>query len=148
LSKTPFGQTSAPAAPETVNLETAALDKQLGYTGKASGGVYQFAVPRAETLTDGAIAIPVPKGTGIAINVPPTGDGKAAITGDFVLIGSVVNPVLRTVRENGIEVTAVHNHMLNDQPRLFFMHFWANDNAVKLARGLKAALDKMNLAKS
>jgi hypothetical protein len=148
LSKTPFGQTSAPAAPETVNLETAALDKQLGYTGKASGGVYQFAVPRAETLTDGAIAIPVPKVTGIAINVPPTGDGKAAITGDFVLIGSVVNPVLRTVRENGIEVTAVHNHMLNDQPRLFFMHFWANDNAVKLARGLKAALDKMNLAKS
>jgi hypothetical protein len=60
----------------------------------------------------------------------------------------VVNPVLRTVRENGIEVTAVHNHMLNDQPRLFFMHFWANDNAVKLARGLKAALDKINLAKS
>jgi Domain of Unknown Function (DUF1259) len=148
LSKTPFGQTSAPAAPQTVNLDTAALDKQLGYTGKANGEVYQFTIPRAETLTDDGIAIPVSMGTGIAINFQPTGDGKAAITGDFVLIGSEVNPVLRALRENGIEVTVVHNHMLDDQPRLFFMHFWANDNAVKLAVGLKAALDKMKLAKS
>jgi hypothetical protein len=148
LSKTPFGQATAPAAPQTVNLDMAALDKQLGYTGKANGGVYQFTIPRAETLTDDGIAIPVSMGTGIAINFQPTGDGKAAITGDFVLIGSEVNPVLRALRENGIEVTAVHNHMLDDQPRLFFMHFWANDNAVKLAGGLKAALDKMNLARS
>jgi hypothetical protein len=75
-------------------------------------------------------------------------EGTAAITGDFVLIASEVNPVLRALRENGIEVTAVHNHMLDDQPRLFFMHCWANDDAAKLARGLKAALDKMNLANS
>jgi hypothetical protein len=148
LSKTPFGQTSAPAAPQTVNLDTAALDKQLGYTGKANGGVYQFTIPRAETLTDDGIAVPVSMSTGIAISFQPTGDGKAAITGDFVLIGSEVNSVLRALRENGIEVTAVHNHMLDDQPRLFFMHFWANDNALKLAGGLKAALDEMNLAKS
>jgi hypothetical protein len=90
----------------------------------------------------------VSMGTGIAINFQPTGNGKAAITGDFVLIGSEVNPVLRALRENGIEVTAVHNHMLDDQPRLFFMHFWANDDAIKLADALRAALDKMNLAKS
>lgn len=148
LSKTPLGQTSAPAAPQTVDLDTAALDKALGRAGKANGGVYQFTIPRAETLMDGGMAIPVSMGTGIAINFQPTGNGKAAITGDFVLIGSEVNPVLRALRENGIEVTAVHNHMLDDQPRLFFMHFWANDDAVRLAGGLRAALDKMNLAKS
>jgi hypothetical protein len=148
LSKTPLGQTSGPAAPQTVDLDTAAIDKALGHPGKANGGVYQFTIPRAETLMDGGMAIPVSMGTGIAINFQPTGNGKAAITGDFVLIGSEVNPVLRALRENGIEVTAVHNHMLDDQPRLFFMHFWANDDTIKLADGLRAALDKMNLAKS
>jgi hypothetical protein len=147
-SKTPLGAVSAPAGAQTVDLDTAALDKALGHAGKANGGVYQFTIPRAETLMDGGMAIPVTMGTGIAINFQPTGGGKAAITGDFVLIASEVNPVLRTLRENGIEVTAVHNHMLDDQPRLFFMHFWANDDAAKLARGLRAALDKMNLAKS
>jgi hypothetical protein len=148
LSKTPLGPTNAPAAPQSVDLDTAALDKHLGYAGKANGGVYQFTIPRAETLMDDGMAIPLSMGTGIAINFQPTGNGKAAITGDFVLIGSEVNPVLRALRENGIEVTAVHNHMLDDQPRLFFMHFWANDDALKLAAGLRAALDKMNLAKS
>ena len=91
--------------------------------------------------------VPETMGSAIAINFQPTGDGKAAITGDFVLIASEVNPVLRTLRENGIEVTALHNHMLNDEPRLFFMHFWANDDAEKLVRGLRSALDKVRLAK-
>ena len=93
------------------------------------------------------MTIPPSMGAGIAINFQPTGNGQAAITGGFVLIASEVNPVLRALRENGIEVTAVHNHMLDDQPRLFFMHFWANDDAAKLAKGLRA-LDKINLAKS
>ena len=83
-----------------------------------------------------------------AINFQPTGGGKAAITGDFVLTGDEVNPVIRTLRSNGIEVTAVHSHMLTEQPRLFFLHFWANDDAVKLANGLRAALDKTARAKS
>jgi len=148
LSKTPLGPTGAPGAPQTVDLDTAALDKLLGHAGKANGGVYQFTIPRAETLTDGSMAIPLAMGTGIAINFQPTGTGKAAITGDFVLIGSEVNPVLRALQENGIEVTAIHNHMLHDQPHLIFMHFWANDDAIKLAGGLKAALDKINIAKS
>lgn len=148
LSKTPLTPPPAGAAPQTVDLDTAALDGILGSKGKANGGVYQFTIPRAEKIMDGGMAVPVSMGTGIAINFQPTGSGKAAITGDFVLIGSEVNPVLRTLRENGIEVTAVHNHMLDDQPRLFFMHFWANDDAGKLAHGLRAALDQMNLAKS
>jgi hypothetical protein len=148
LSKTPLGQSAGGGAAQTVDLDTAALDKALGHAGKANGGVYQFSIPRAESPTDGGMAIPVYMGTTIAINFQPTGGGKAAITGDFVLIASEVNPVLQTLRENGIEVTAIHNHMLNDQPHLFFMHFWANDDAGKLAQGLKAALDKVNLAKS
>jgi hypothetical protein len=86
-------------------------------------------------------------GMGIVINFQPTGGGKAAITGDFVLTGREVNPVLKALRENGIEVTALHSHMLDEQPRLFFMHFWANDDAQKLAEGLKAGLDKTKRAK-
>jgi hypothetical protein len=148
LSKTPLGQSGGGGAAQTVDLDTAALDKALGHAGKANGGVYQFSIPRAESPTDSGMAIPTSMGTAIAINFQPTDGGKAAITGDFVLIASEVNPVLRALRENGIEVTAIHNHMLNDQPHLFFMHFWANDDAGKLAQGLKAALDKVNLAKS
>jgi hypothetical protein len=87
-------------------------------------------------------------GTATAINFQPTGDGRAAITGDFVLVANEVDPVLRVLRTNGIEVTALHNHMLNDEPRLFFMNFWANDDAAKLARGLRAALDRMNNQRS
>jgi len=86
-------------------------------------------------------------GSANAINFQPTGGGKAAITGDFVLIAKEVPPVLKALRENGIEVTAVHNHMLDEQPRLFFVHFWANDDAGKLAQGLKAALAHVTIAK-
>ena len=86
-------------------------------------------------------------GTATAINVQPTGEGKAAITGDFVLIASEVNPVIKALQANGIEITALHSHMLDEQPRLFFMHFWANDDALKLATGLRAALDKVDVKK-
>ena len=75
-----------------------------------------------------------------------SGAGKAAITGDFVLLGSEVNPIMKTLRQNGIEVTAV-SHTLTEEPRLFFMHFWANDNAVKLAKGVRSTLDLTNSEK-
>lgn len=142
-SGTPLGETPpAPAAASAIDLDTSAIDQALGYKGKVNGGVYQVGVPRTEKIRDGGMEVPEAMGSAIAINFQPTGNGKAAITGDFVLIASEVNPVLRTLRENGIEVTAVHNHMLEDTPRLFFMHFWANDDALKLAKGLKAGLDK------
>jgi hypothetical protein len=92
--------------------------------------------------------VPVAMGSAEAMNFQPTGDGKAAITGDLVLTAQEVNPVLRALRDSGIEVTALHNHMLDDEPRLFFMHFWANDDAAKLAKGLRSALDKINVARS
>ena len=106
------------------------------------------AAPRSGHRERNAAHAPGPTGVATAIGFQPTGGGKAAITGDFVLTGEEVNPVIKALRENGIEVTAVHSHMLTEQPRLIFMHFWANDDAVKLAKGLRAALDKTASAKS
>lgn len=148
LSGTPLSAPPAasPAAPETIDLDTAALDRIMGHKGKIGGGVYAFGIPRAEAPRDGGMALPPAMGAAIAINFQPTGGGKAAITGDFVLTASEVNPVLRELRQNGIEVTALHNHMLDDEPRLFFMHFWANDDAQKLARGLTTALSHVAVA--
>src|SRR5215472_2038708 len=148
-TKTPLSSPAAPAAaPPPIDLDTAALDQTLGAKGTNNGGVYQFSIPRAEPIKDGNMDVPPPMGSANAINFQPTGGGKAAITGDFVLIAKEVNPVLKALREHGIEVTAIHNHMLDDQPHLYFMHFWANDDARKLAEGLKAALAQINIAKS
>ncbi len=144
LSGTPLNQ-AAPAPPATLDLDTATLDKIMGYKGSVNGGVYQFSVPRVEAISEGGMPIPPSMGTAIPLNFEPTGGGKAAITGDFVLLGSEVNPVLRALRSHGIEVTALHSHMIDDWPHLFFMHFWANDDAQKLAQGLRAALDLANV---
>jgi hypothetical protein len=150
VSKTPLAAPAAPAAPPAIDLDTAALDKIMGVKGNANGGVYQFGFPRREPVTqEGMTVAPAgPLGLATGVGFQPTGNARAAITGDFVMTADEVNPVLRTLRQHGIEVTALHSHMLNEQPRLFFMHFWANDDAVKLARGLRAALDKMAVAKN
>jgi hypothetical protein len=147
LSKTPFTAPASSAQAQGLGIDTKQLDQIMGQSGKVNGGVYQFAVARAEKIMDNGMEVPPSMGLATAINFQPTGSGKAAITGDFVLIGSEVNPVIKALRENGIEVTALHSHMLDEIPRLFFMHFWANDDAQKLARGLRAALDKMNIVK-
>jgi Domain of Unknown Function (DUF1259) len=145
-SGTPLGPPAAGSGQQEVGLDTAALERVLGHEGKASGGVLQFSIPRAEPIADGGMGVPPSMGTGIAINFQPAGEGKAAATGDFVLTAEEVNPVLRVLRERGIEVTALHNHMLREEPRLFFMHFWGVDEAGRLAEGLKAALGKTNVA--
>ena len=149
-SKTPLTPPAAPAAQPAIDLDTAQLDQIIGVKGAANGGVYQFNVPRREPVAESGMALspPGPMGVAVAINFQPTGNAKAAITGDFVLAGDEVNPVLRVLRQNGIEVTALHSHMLDEQPRMYFMHFWANDDAVKLAKALRAALDKAAVAKS
>jgi len=148
-SKTPLeAPASAPTAP-AVDLDVKQLDEILGTKGRQAGGVYQFSVPRRDAISEDGMAItpPGPMGVATGINFQPTGGGKAAITGDFVLAGNEVNPVIKALRDNGVEVTALHSHMLAEEPRLFFMHFWANDDAVKLAKGLHAALEKMAIAK-
>jgi Domain of Unknown Function (DUF1259) len=148
-SKTPFGPPATPAPQATqIDLDTLALDEAIGTKGKVNGGVYQFSVPRKDSVTEGGTLVPPAMGTGTVINFQPTGGGKAAITGDFVITANEVNPVIRALRENGIEVTAIHSHMLNEQPRLFFVHFWANDDPQKLAKGLQAALEMTATARS
>jgi hypothetical protein len=148
LTKTPFAASPSTATAE-IGIDTKQIDQIMGQSGKVNGGVYQYGIARADEITDGMddhkMVIPPSMGLAEAINFQPTGAGKAAITGDFVLLAGEVTPVMRELRENGIEVTAVHSHMLTENPRLFFMHFWANDDALKLARGLRAGLDKVNV---
>jgi hypothetical protein len=145
-SRTPTGSPS-PASAETLSLDTKALDAALGAQGKVAGGTYQFSFPRAEQITEGGMNVPPSLGLATAINFQPTSKGRAVATGDFVLIASEVTPVLTALRQHGIEVTALHNHLIGEQPRLFFMHFWGNDDAPTLAKGLRTSLDRMNLAR-
>jgi hypothetical protein len=146
LTKTPSAGPAPQGQPQSLRFDTTQVDHALGHKGKNNNGIYQVSVPRAEKINDMGTEVPPSMGTATAINFQPTGNGKAAITGDFVLIGKEVNPVIKALRDNGILVTAVHSHMLTEEPRLFFMHFWGNDEAVRLAKGLKAALDKTNSA--
>jgi hypothetical protein len=141
-TKTPLGAPGVPSAASAADLDTAGVARALGHAGKLNGTVYQVSVPRAESITENGHVVPPSMGVATGINFQPTGGGKAAVTGDFVLLASEVNPVIDALQSHGIRVEAVHSHMLNESPRLFFMHFWANDDAVTLARGLRAALDR------
>lgn len=136
----------SPATPD-LGFDKKQVEDALGRSGKVNGGVLQFSVPRSEAIKDSGMPIPPSMGVATALNFQATGNGKAAITGDFVLLNTEVNPVIKALRQNGIAVTAVHSHMLMEEPRLFFMHFWANDDAVKLAKALRAALAQTNSAK-
>ena len=143
-TRTPLGAPSASAPSSAADLDTAGIARALGVTGKLNGVVYQVSVPRAESIREGSEDVPASMGVATAINFQPTGGGKAAIAGDFVMRGSEVNDVIRALQQGGIEPTALHSHMLMEEPRLFFMHFWANDDAVRLAGVLHAALAKTN----
>ena len=118
------------------------LDEIMGAKGTASGGVYEFGIPRRDPVMESGMQVTGALGGANGINFQPTGNGKAAITGDFLVTGNEVNPLIRALRAADIEVTAIHSHMLDEQPRMFFIHFWANDDALKLARGIRAALGK------
>lgn len=147
-SGTPLGAAAAPAAVAGPTLDSKQIEQSLGRQGRDVGaGVYQVTVPRSEAVTEMGQPLLPAMGVTTVINFQPLADGKAAITGDFVLLDKEVNPVARTLRQHGIDVTAIHNHSLMDTPRLFYMHFWAADDADKLAQGLKAALDQTNSKK-
>ena len=147
-TRTPPASPAASPAPAVAGFDPPAIERALGATGKPNGGVLQFSFPRADQVSEQGMALPASMGLATAINFQPTGAGKAAIAGDFVMVGSEVDPVLRALRAGGVEVTALHNHMIGEEPRLFFMHFWANANAAQLARTLRSALDKMKLRPS
>jgi hypothetical protein len=147
-SQTPFDAPATTAGPSpAVDLDTAKLDQIMGVKGTATGGVYQFAVPRRNPATESGMQVNTPLGGANAVNFQPTGNGKAAITGDFLVTGEEVNPLIRALRAGDIEVTAIHSHMLDEQPRMFFIHFWANDEALKLARNVRTALETTAIAK-
>jgi hypothetical protein len=147
LAVTKLPPPAAPKAADLVGLDQQQVEQAIGRKGKVNGGVLQFSVPRAEKVMEDGMELPPAMGTATALNFQPTGSGKAAITGDFVLTAAEVNPVIRALTKNGISITALHSHMLKEEPRLFFMHFWANDDAVKLAAGLRAAIEATNAAK-
>jgi hypothetical protein len=144
LSNTPLTPPAASTPPQDIGINTEEIERIFAYKGNAAGTVYQFNIPRQESIADQGMEVPPTMGTGTVINFQPTGGGNAAVTGDFVLLASEVNPVISALRANGIEVTALHSHMLMDEPRLFFMHFWAHDDAVQLALRLREALVKTN----
>jgi len=146
VSKVPFAPPPGTATPG--NIDMIGIDRIMGYFGQDSGGIYQFGIPRAQPVTERGMALPGPMGAANAINFQPTGFTTAAITGDFVLAAEEVNPVIKALQAHGIEVTALHSHMLAEQPRMFFLHFWANDDALKLATGLRAALDHVDVKKN
>lgn len=146
-SATPLGAPAPAAAASAADIDTAGVARALGVSGRLNGAVYQVSVPRSEKIIEMGHEVPPSMGLGTAINFQPTGGGRAAITGDFVLRGPEVNPVIRALKEHGIDVTGVHSHLIDEEPRLYFMHFWANDDAVTLARGLRAALDQVKPGK-
>ncbi len=141
LTKTPPPTVASASSP--LGLDTAFIHRTLGYAGKVNGGVYQVSVPRRETITMNGEVVPPSMGVSTAINFQPTGRGWAAITGDFVMESGEVNRNIPILRTSGIAVTALHSHMLGEEPRLYFMHFWANDDAGKLALALRRAIDQM-----
>jgi hypothetical protein len=144
-SKTPMAKPTAPQATEEPSF-VKAVEGALAQKGKFNGGVLAFGVPRAEpiTMTPGGMAMPPSLGVAQAINFQEAGPGKVATTGDFVLVAEEVNPVISALQDHHVEVTALHSHMLTEQPRLFFMHFWGFGPTPEVAEGIKAALDKIH----
>lgn len=147
LTGTPPQAPAATTAP-TMPLDTTGISRALGASGKVNGGVWQVSVPRAEVLRDDDVVLPASMGVATAINFQPTTGSRAAITGDFVMLASEVNGVIKALRASGIEVTSLHNHLLQDTPRLFFLHFWGENDAIVLAKGLRSALDVTNVRRA
>lgn len=147
LTKTPLPQGGAAKETADLGFDVTAVEKIMGRQGTVSGGVLHFNAPRAEKLTEEGMDTPPSMGAGTVINFQPTGNGRAAIAGDFAMTAKEVGPVMKILQDNGIQAVALHSHALNDVPRLFYMHFWANDDAVKLAKTLRSALDETNSAK-
>jgi Domain of Unknown Function (DUF1259) len=149
--KSVLAVTATPLTPPAAQTQTKSIDWSkvtavLGTTGKQNGILLQYSFPRNEKLRENGMEMPPAMGMATAINFQMD-SSRAAITGDFVLLADEVNPVIKALTANGIMPTAIHSHMLHDDPRLFMMHFWAVGDPETLAKGLKASLDKTNSKK-
>lgn len=137
---------AAPAAPgEPIDLDTGGIDSALGTKGTNDGGIYKFSFARKGGVSAHGMALPPAMGVTTSLNFQPTGGGKAAINGDFAMTADEVQKVIRALRAGGIDIVELHNHALDDDPRLFYMHFWANGDAVTLARALRKAVDAQSV---
>jgi hypothetical protein len=143
-TKTPLsGPAGGPAGPSVA--ERAALDRVqevLGRKGSMAGRILQVGVPRAAKIEEAGVEVPPSLGMANSLNFQVV-DNRLATTGDFVLVADEVNPVIRELEAHGLQVTALHSHMLRESPRLFFMHFWGYDDPARVAEGLKAALGRV-----
>ena len=139
VSKTPLDKPGA-AQPQSEPAAFSKIEEIIGSKGKFAGGVLSFGIPRADPITEHGTPLLPAQGVAEAINFQEFGADKVATTGDFVLIAEEVNPVISALQEHNIQVTALHSHMMTEEPRLFFMHFWAVGSADSVAQGIKAAL--------
>ncbi len=143
-TKTPIGEAKKGETPtEEVGFDPEQIQATLGLKGTVKNGVLHVSVPRPETVTESGVELPPSMGTATAINVQGAGKGKVAATGDFVMSEDEVNDVARALAAHGIQVTALHNHLVHSSPALFFMHFWVNESVEKVSKGLRAGLDAM-----
>jgi hypothetical protein len=144
LSKTPLEKPSA-AAEEAAPAWVKAVEDAVGRKGTFKGGVLSYAVARSDAITVGGMTIPPAAGVAEAINFQAADSGNIATTGDFVLAAEEVNPVISELQGHQISVTALHGHMLTEQPRLFFMHFWSVGTPESVGGGIKAALSRVSV---
>jgi Domain of Unknown Function (DUF1259) len=144
-SKTPLGPpaAAAPAAEAPAWVQT--VNTTLGTQGKWAGGVLSFGIPRAEPVVEHGMTLTGAQGVAESVNFQEAGPGTVATTGDFVLVADEVNPVISALLAHNIRVTALHSHMLTEQPRILFMHFWAVGTPESVAQGIKAALGKIHV---
>jgi len=142
---TPLAAPSSTAPQDTTldGLDPATLDKIMGRAGTTAGGVRKYGIPRRDTITIGSAPVPASLAQ-TAVAFQPVGGGRAAVNGDIVMTATEVQPVLTALRNGGLDVVELHNHMLEENPRLFYVHFWAADDAARLATALRAAIDKTN----
>lgn len=143
-SKTPLGKPASGAKAVAEPAFAKRVEEALGHKGGFNGGVLAIGIPRAEAIKMDGMTLPPSMGVAESLNFQEAGAGKVAATGDFVLTADEVNPVMSALLAHGIKVTALHNHMLTEEPRLFFMHFWAVGSTQSVGQGLKAALDKVH----
>ena len=140
VSKTPLEKPAAAVEEAAPPAWVKGVEDSVGRKGSFKGGVLSYGVPRADTITVAGMAIAPAAGVAESINFQAADSGKVATTGDFVLTADEVNPVISELQAHHILVTALHSHMLTEQPRLFFMHFWGQGSPESVGAGIAAAL--------